>query len=98
MLYAYENQQDPMKTVTLLNAIRWCLRAWNYDILSTTINSCFQKSTLVAEPIQLPIESPDLTTLFAHVQQAGSISNIMSIANFLNPAEESTVIEDECYN
>lgn len=94
MLYAYENQWNPIESVTILDAVRWCLRAWNHDVLSTTINSCFRKSTLVAEPIQLPIESPDLTALFAHVQQAGSISDAMNLTNFLNPAEECEAADD----
>ena len=80
---------NPMDTVTILDAIRWVLRAWNHDVLSTTINNCFRKSTLVSEPVHLPIESPDLTALFAQVQHAGA----MNISNFLNPMEESQTEE-----
>ena len=41
------------------------------------------------EPIQLPIEAPDLRPLYIKVQQSGRLSNCMDISLFLNPAEES---------
>ena len=89
MLNAYENFMNPMNTVTILDTIHWVLRAWNHGILPTTINNCFRKSTLVSEPVQLPIESPDLTALFAQVQHAGVIEDAIAISNFLNPTDES---------
>lgn len=90
ILHHYECNQDPLQTVTLLDCIRWLIRAWNHDILSTTILACFYKSTLVLNPVQLPIESPNLSSLYEHVQQSGRLSNCMDIANFLNPMEESS--------
>jgi len=93
MLNAYENFTNPMDTVTILDTIRWVLRAWYHDILPTTINNCFRRSTLVPEPVQLPIESPDLTALFAQVQHAGGLEDVMTISNFLNPIEESETEE-----
>ena len=65
----------------------WVLRAWNHDILPTIINNCFRKSTLVPEPVQLPIQSPDLTALFAQVQYAGGLEDAMTISKFPNPTE-----------
>jgi len=82
MLNAYENFTNPMDTVTILDTIRWVLCAWNHDILPTTINNCFWESTLVPDPVQLPIESPDLTALFAQVQHAGGLEDAMTISNF----------------
>lgn len=49
------------------------------------------------EPVRLPIESPDLTALFAQVQHAGVIEDAMTISNFLNPKEESET-EDVDFN
>lgn len=89
ILYHYEHNQDPLHAVTLLDCIRWLVRAWNHDVLSTTIIACFYKSTLVLNPVQLPIESPNLSPLYNQVQQTGRLSNCMDIANFLNPVEES---------
>ena len=95
MLHAYENHINPMNTVTVLDAIRWIIRAWNHDVLSTTINSCFRKSTLILEPVQLPIESLDLTSLFHRTQHAGGIEDAMNLSSFLNPAEESVIESQE---
>lgn len=67
MLDAYENNLNPLNTITILDAIRWVLRAWNHDIIPTTINNCFRKSTLIARPINLPIESPDISDLYTRV-------------------------------
>ncbi|KAK9363029.1 hypothetical protein V1504DRAFT_447190 [Lipomyces starkeyi] len=39
--------------------------------------------------LQLPNVSPDLTSLFNTVQQTGRFQDAMSLANFLNPTEES---------
>ena len=91
----YECKQDPLHIVTPLDCIRWLVRAWNHDILSTTILACFYKSTLVLNSVQLLIESPNLSSLYGHVQQSGRLSNCMDIDNFLNPVEESLVVDGE---
>lgn len=89
ILYYYENDQDPLQNVTILNCIRWLVRAWNHDVLNSTIAACFYKSTLVLNPVQLSVESPNLASLYVQVQQSGHLSNCMDIENFLNPVEES---------
>jgi hypothetical protein len=94
MLTAYENLQNPINTDTILHAIRWSIRAWNHDVSSTTINNCFRKSTLMEKPIQLPNISPNISNLFMQVTAAGSIQDAMSIENFLNPPDESTIPDD----
>ena len=81
--------------MTLLDCIRWLIRAWNHDILSSTILACFYKSTLVLNPVQLSIETPNLLPLYHQVQQSGHLSNCMDIASFLNPVEESSGNEEE---
>lgn len=75
--------------MTILNCIRWLVRAWNHDVLNSTIAACFYKSTLVLNPVQLSVESPNLASLYVQVQQSGHLSNCMDIENFLNPVEES---------
>jgi hypothetical protein len=47
MLYEYEANRDPNKTVTLLNAIQWSTFAWNQKVSLTTIEKCFWKSTCI---------------------------------------------------
>jgi hypothetical protein len=98
MLDIFEKQMNLLEYVTVLYAIRWSLRAWNHDILSTTIRNCFYKSTLIEKPLQLPIQQPDILPLFMKVQQAGNITDAMNIANFLNPMDESLSPEEEDMN
>ena len=78
-----------MESVSLLDSIRWLIRAWNHDILSSTITACFYKSTLVYNPVQLPIETPNLLPLYTQVKQSGRLNNCMEILYFLNPMEEN---------
>jgi hypothetical protein len=89
MLSHYERNLDPLESVTILDCIRWLARSWHHDVQSSTIFACFYRSTLVVEPIQLPVEAPDLRPLYMKVQQSGRLSNCMDISLFLNPAEES---------
>lgn len=89
MLSHYERDLDPLESVTILDCIRWLVRSWHHDVLSSTILACFYKSTLVPDPIQLPVEAPDLKPLYEKVQQSGNLSDCMDISFFLNPAEES---------
>jgi hypothetical protein len=94
MLSHYERNLDPLQSVTILDCIRWLVRAWHHDVQSSTILACFYKSILVQDPIQLPIEAPDLRPLYMQVQQSGRISDCMDISFFLNPAEESLEISN----
>lgn len=101
MLHQYEKNEDPVKLINLYLGIRWIVRSWNHFVSDTTIYNCFRKSTLVSSPIALPIaiDSPDLTSLYEQVRQAGRIQDIMSISNFLNPAEEQELqVQEEELN
>lgn len=89
MLDAYEYGRNPLATVTVLHAIKWALKAWNFDVSSTTIYNCFRKSTIFQSPISLPAPPPpDLSTIYHQVERAGQIRDLMSLENFLNPVEE----------
>lgn len=89
----YEGIHDPLQNVTLLDCVRWIVRAWNNYVLNTTISSCFLRSTLVLHPIQLPNAFPDLSLLYEKVQQFGPDppSGYMDVDNFLNPREEASI-------
>lgn len=95
LLEMFERQLNPMTQVTVLHAVRWCIRAWNNDILSLTICNCFYKSTLLEKQLPLPVEQPDLSVLYRQVQQAGNIADPMDISNFLNPVEETMSPDEE---
>jgi hypothetical protein len=89
MLYYYERDLDPLASVTVLDCIRWLVRSWNHDVLSSTIIACFYKSTLVLNPVQLSVETPNLSQLYNQVQHSGRLLNYMDISSFLKPVDES---------
>ena len=89
LLEAFENNVNPVSTVTILHTVRWVIRAWNFDVQSSTIYACFRKSTLFQMPINLPAPpAPNITSLYHDVERAGQIRDLMSLENFLNPIEE----------
>ena len=47
MIKTLEKGKNPLKTVTLLNAINWTVHAWNHDVKPATIKNCWLKSTLI---------------------------------------------------
>jgi len=88
-----EHEIDPYDSVTVLNAIRWCIYAWVHYVSNSVIYSCFLKSTIIERRIEhLPAEpEPDLSSLYYKAQQATKIQNAMSLSNFLNPIDENVV-------
>jgi hypothetical protein len=97
MLREYESGQDPIKTVTLHQALCWSLSAWNDEITSSTIYSCFRKSTVIdGRSLKLP-EQPvsGIQQLYQAVRTAGQIQDAMDISQFLNPAEEDATPYNE---
>lgn len=92
----YENQQDPILSITLYDAIRWVLRVWRHNVSNTTIYGCFRKSQVIQPQISLPAEPiPDLTSLYQDAQKAGQIRELMSLSNFINPPEEDVEPAEE---
>lgn len=91
MLEEWDAERDPLDTMNLLFSIRWALESWFHDVTNTTIYNCFQKSTIVQNPIQLPIAitPPDLQGLYYRVGRTGNIHDLMDINNFLNPEGET---------
>lgn len=97
MLTSFENNTNPLDLMSLHFALRWLIRAWYHDVTNTTIYNCFRKSTIVVQPLQLPLEPlPTLSNLYNQVNNAGNIRDAMDLANFLNPADES--VQDEANN
>ena len=43
----YDAHRDPMKTMNVLQAIRWIVAAWHHDVTPTTIQSSWIKSGIV---------------------------------------------------
>ena len=47
MIKQFDNDKNPLKTVTLLHSIRWAVQAWRHYIKSSTIKRCWLKSTCI---------------------------------------------------
>lgn len=90
MLKEYEVARDPVKTVTLHEAICWSLAAWNDEVSSSTIYSCFRKSTVIdGRAVVLPQQPVSgIQDLYQAVRTIGQIQDAMDISQFLNPQEE----------
>ena len=70
MVSGYDRGWDPTLTVTLYYILQWLVKAWDYDVKSTTIYKCFRKSTIITpqmEHLSAP-SPPDLTALYTQVQ------------------------------
>lgn len=44
----YEKNLDPLKTINVLQAIRWAMEAWMEDVSTETINNCWVKSRILS--------------------------------------------------
>ena len=94
-------EENPLKTTTILTAIRWVLDAWKNDVSKETIANCWRHSQLFG-PCYGPERCPSGFLETAHLQQlaqtlrtAGAIKEVMDIANFINPPEEVVVDSTE---
>jgi hypothetical protein len=97
MLQEYEADRDPQKTVNLLYAIQWSVRAWE-KVTCTTIKKCWYRSTCIIKPDS--VEAVDLSIarneaeLQAQLERL-PIAQLMDINRFLNPPEEQIVDVEE---
>ncbi|KMP06097.1 hypothetical protein CIRG_05778 [Coccidioides immitis RMSCC 2394] len=79
--------------MNILKALCWRIQAWNINIVSVTIQHCFQrvlfkKTDVLSEDLLIIQISND----FQWLCMISGIQNLMKIENFLNSAEE--VVED----
>jgi DDE superfamily endonuclease. len=92
MLTEYDAGRDPLQEVNILIAIRWAIRAWNFDISEKTIINCFYRAlaleTRVGKGQSLPPPLDDIAEGITRLQQRSRIHEAMDIENFLNPDEE----------
>ncbi|KAF2191763.1 DDE-domain-containing protein [Zopfia rhizophila CBS 207.26] len=96
----YNLGQSPFDHATILNVIRWIVRAWNVDVQNTTIVNCYIKSTCIPKRWQLSAASStqdedQIEDLYNEAARAGQIHDAMAIQNFLNPADEDLEQEEE---
>jgi hypothetical protein len=99
MLPQYEAGSDPNKTVTLLKAIQWTRVAWNNIVTTATIQKCWEKSTLVKKTVGQEIvednQQADRDELQAQIQELPGITDCLSINEFIQPAGEIAIDEDQ---
>lgn len=94
--------KSPYK-IDQLTAMRWSIAAWR-EIDVSVFRNCWRHSTLISDSISTVsiIEEQNITTVneremaeftaeFTYLTNALRITNVMSIENFLNPAEEDCV-------
>lgn len=73
----------------------WLLSFYGHIGHQCVLLACFYKGTLSLNPMQLPIESLNLSSLYRHAQQSSHLSICMDIASFSSPVEESLESEEE---
>lgn len=105
MLKEDEQNRDFLKSMTVLQAIRWGNYVWDCEISIDTIKNCFNKGLQL-----LPLETikqndehqqrieDDVRHIYQECQRISSIQELMNINNFLNPKEEEVNDPDDDFN
>lgn len=90
--------ENPIKSVTLLHAIRWSIQAWN-EVRQQTVANCWRSSTLLGpaygpqkRPLNWDEEESQLRERIKQLEETKVITNAPaapeSLNNFINPPEE----------
>lgn len=89
MMTEFDRGYDPMATMTILNAVRWAIQAWEVDLSPEAIQNCFTKALAARDDAEM-VSNQLLQELQAGLDQLAisNIKEIMKIDQFLNPAEE----------
>lgn len=100
MVEEVENDRDPCKTINLLKAFRFVIRAW-HEVSSVTIANCWQHSAVAIKPIQthqssdLPAQAAEALALLDQqlfkLQRMDIIKERMNTKLFINPMDEEVV-------
>jgi hypothetical protein len=94
MVKEFDRGVDPIETMSVLQAIRWGIEAWSFDMKTDTIRNCFNKALHHNDEEEL--QDIDLLTAietsFRRLQLSNRIQDIMNINEFLNPGGEE--VED----
>ena len=78
------NIKDPIKEVTLLNAIEWIDKSWN-DITDSTIKKCFEKSGFKFDDDILDRnDNDDLTNLIGLIKEKNLVCEMENEEEFIN--------------
>jgi hypothetical protein len=93
MVYQYEREQDPVKTLDIRTALIWITQAWFEEVTDSTFLNCFRKATVIPRPTVAEAIAPtptelDLEPLYQQLQQAGGFQHTIALSSFLEPLEE----------
>lgn len=97
MMAQFDNHQDPISTITILQAIRWAIPAWHIDVKEAAILGCFKKalSTEEVEEIRNQELIDEIQKGLQKLELSNNIQEAMDINQFLNPTEEEVVDDIE---
>lgn len=90
MMAEFDRGFNPMSTMTVLQALRWAIPAWNVDLKSETIQHCFKRALLMEDAAEMKDQEllNELQQGLQKLQLANNIQEAMDINQFLNPQDE----------
>lgn len=90
MMDQFDKGYDPLSTMTILQAVRWAISAWNLDLAEDTIQNCFKKAFSSEDTREIRCQAVinEITCGIQQLQVSNNIQDAMDIHQFLNPEEE----------
>jgi hypothetical protein len=90
MMAQFDRGMDPVSTMTILQALRWVIPAWELDLKDTTIQHYFQKALHIEEPSEIQEREviKEIEQGIREMQLSNHIKDAMDINEFLNPVGE----------
>lgn len=90
MMDQFDKGYDPLSTMTILQAVRWAISAWNLDLAEDTIQNCFKKAFDYEDMREIRCQAVinEITCGIQQLQVSNNIQDAMDIHQFLNPEEE----------
>ena len=78
---------NPISTMTVLQALRWAIPAWNIDLKSDTIQCCFKRALSIEDAEEMKDQEllNELQQGLQKLQLSNNIQEAMDINQFLNP-------------
>jgi hypothetical protein len=90
MMAEFDRGFNPIETMTILQALRWAISAWNIDLKDDTIQQCFKKALAIKDSIEIHEKEvmDEIQQGLQKLQLSHNIQEAMSLSQFLNPADE----------